>query len=285
MFAIAEEWTRALKSMTHKSVDSGPQQLDVFHYPIEHGAPELSSFAFWAPASDEEAHSAANRQETAVEAQSAVNLEERIANEARRAFEAGHQKGMSDGRQRERDEQAAALRSAEQQRMQQASELVTNFAQARANYLTAIEEQVVKLALAVAARILRREAQMDPLLLTGAVRVALGHLAASTEVVLKVPPKELELWKETMVHLPGKIQKPQVVAGEGMRPGDCGLETAVGSVDLGLRAQLAEIDQGFFDRVGRESSSAGPRLSLEKTEPEDRACEPAGPSRRAEDRS
>ncbi len=36
----------------------------------------------------------------------------------------------------------------------------------------------MKLALAVAARILRREAQMDPLLLTGAVRVALGQLAA-----------------------------------------------------------------------------------------------------------
>jgi flagellar assembly protein FliH len=280
-----------LKSTTQESIDSGPQQapqqIDVFHYPIERGVPELSSFALWAPSlpSDDGARSAANQQETAVEAQSAVDLEERIANEARRAFEAGHQKGMHDGRQRERDEQAVALKSAEQRRMQQASELITNFAQARANYLTAIEEQVVKLALAVAARILRREAQMDPLLLTGAVRVALGQLATSTEVVLKVPPKELELWKETMVHLPGKIQKPSVIAGEGMRLGDCGLETAVGSVDLGLRAQLAEIDQGFFDRVGHESSSARPTLSLEKTEPDDRACGPEGRSCKPEGRS
>jgi len=39
----------------------------------------------------------------------------------------------------------------------------------------AVEHEVVKLALAVAARILRREAQMDPLLLTGAVRVALDN--------------------------------------------------------------------------------------------------------------
>ena len=38
---------------------------------------------------------------------------------------------------------------------------------------------MVKLALAIAARILRREAQTDPLLLTGAVRVALGQLAAT----------------------------------------------------------------------------------------------------------
>ena len=49
--------------------------------------------------------------------------------------------------------------------------------QERDRYLHAVEHEVVKLALAVAARILRREAQMDPLLLTGAVRVALGQLS------------------------------------------------------------------------------------------------------------
>ena len=59
--------------------------------------------------------------------------------------------------------------------------------QERDRYLHAVEHEVVELALAVAARILRREAQMDPLLLTGAVRVALGQLSGSTEVRLRVP--------------------------------------------------------------------------------------------------
>jgi flagellar assembly protein FliH len=54
----------------------------------------------------------------------------------------------------------------------------------------------------VAARILRREAQMDPLLLTGAVRVALGQLSGSTEVRLRVPPAELDLWTEAIALLP-----------------------------------------------------------------------------------
>jgi flagellar assembly protein FliH len=44
--------------------------------------------------------------------------------------------------------------------------------------------------------------------------------------------------------------KPAVIAGEGMRLGDCAIETELGSVDLGIRAQLGEIERGFFDRAG-----------------------------------
>jgi flagellar assembly protein FliH len=113
---------------------------------------------------------------------------------------------------------------------------------------------VVKLALAVAARILRREAQMDPLLLTGAVRVALGQLAGVSEVRLRVPAPEADLWKETIALVPHLAMKPAVVAGEGMRLGDCVIESQVGTVDLGVRSQLGEIERGFFDRPNSASA-------------------------------
>ena len=114
----------------------------------------------------------------------------------------------------------------------------------------------MELALAVAARILRREAQMDPLLLTGAVRVALGQLSNSTEVQLRVPAQELDLWTEAIAHVPNLSVKPTVVAGEGMRLGDCALKTKLGSVDLGIRTQLGEIERGFFDRARKSSEAA-----------------------------
>ena len=73
-----------------------------------------------------------------------------------------------------------ALTAVEEARhKQQLAALVAHFASERDRFLHVVEQEVVKLALAIAARILRREAQMDPLLLTGAVRVALGQLAAS----------------------------------------------------------------------------------------------------------
>jgi flagellar assembly protein FliH len=177
-------------------------------------------------------------------------MDARLAEENRRGFEAGREKGRQEGRQAEREAQAAAHAAAEERRMRHAAELVDSLTQERDRYLHAVEHEVVKLALAVAARILRREAQMDPLLLTGAVRVALGQLSASTQVRLRVPPSELDLWNEAIAMLPNLAVKPAVVSGEGMRLGDCKIEAELGTVDLGIRAQLGEIERGFFDRAG-----------------------------------
>ena len=150
----------------------------------------------------------------------------------------------------------AAEKAAEALRLRQRAELIENFAQERDRYLHAVEKEVVKLALAVAARILRREAQMDPLLLTGAVRVALGQLAGSTEVRLRVPAEDLALWTESIALIPNLAVKPTVISGEGMRLGECAVETSMGSVDLGVRSQLGEIERGFFDRAGATGSTS-----------------------------
>ncbi len=181
-------------------------------------------------------------------------LERRVAEESRRAFEAGRACGVEEGRRAEREGSAATATAAAERGRRQAAELAAGLACDRDRFLGQIEQEVVRLALAVAARILRREAQMDPLLLTGAVRVALGQLASATEVRLRVPAGEAELWQETMALLPNLGVRPQVVADAGMALGDCAIESEVGSVDLGVRAQLSEIERGFFDRAG---SAAG----------------------------
>lgn len=177
--------------------------------------------------------------------------EQEIAEEVKRGFDAGRQQGIQEGRQAEREALAATRSADEKRRAEQVTGLVQRFAEDREQYLRAVEHEVVTLALGVAARILRREAQMDPLLLTGAVRVALGQLSNSTEVLLRVPAAELDLWREAIAHLPNLTVKPTVQAGDGMRTGDCVIETTVGSVDIGIRTQLSEIERGFFDRAGQ----------------------------------
>lgn len=187
-----------------------------------------------------------------------ADFDKRVAEETRKSFEAGRERGRQEGRQAEHEAQAAALTGAADQRTRQAAEMIEGFAQERDRFLHSVEHEVVELAVAVAARILRREAQMDPLLLTGAVRVALGQLSGSTQVKLRVPPAELDLWTEAMALLPNLALKPTVVAGEGMRLGDCVFETELGSVDLGIRSQLGEIERGFFDRAGGPRAQPAP---------------------------
>ena len=244
---------------TGTAIESGVSgRIEVFEYPADPGAPAMPTWNDWAiqtvGGTPEEAPQ--NRTEMAKEAGARTEFEQRLATETRRSFEAGREQGRIEGRQAEHGAQAAAQAAAEQQRTRQAAELIESFAAERDRYLQAVEHEVVELALAVAARILRREAQMDPLLLTGAVRVALGQLSGSTQVRLRVPPAELGLWSETVALFPRLRVKPVVLAGEGMRLGDCTIETELGSVDLGIRAQLGEIERGFFDRAGGRRAGA-----------------------------
>jgi flagellar assembly protein FliH len=228
-------------------------QFEVFQYPAGTDASSLPVWEGWGTGeavSGGAAHPAYDHGRAAAEAALRGEFDKRLAEETRRSFEAGRERGRQEGRQAEREAQAAALAAAAEQRARQAAELMESFARERDRFLHAVEHEVVELALAVAARILRREAQMDPLLLTGAVRVALGQLSGSTRVRLRVPPSELDLWSETIALLPNLALKPAVLAGEGMRLGDCVIETEVGSVDLGIRTQLGEIERGFFDRAG-----------------------------------
>ena len=174
----------------------------------------------------------------------------KLEEHARRGFEEGRERGRQEGRAAEREVYAAERN----ERAAQLGRLTQAFAAERDHYMNSVEQEVVKLALAVAARVLRREAQMDPLLLLGAVRVALGQLAAATQIRLRVPPADVAMWTEAVALLPGSGPRPQVVAGEGMRLGDCAVETEMGSVDLGVRAQLGEIERGFFDRAARAAA-------------------------------
>jgi flagellar biosynthesis/type III secretory pathway protein FliH len=233
--------------------------FEVFQYPSVPGAPPLSVYEGWedvsASGSDDPALAARDRGRAAVEAAMRTEFDRLLGEETRKAFDAGREKGRVEGRSAEREGQAAALGAAAQLRTRQAADLVDGFAVERDRFLKAVEQEVVDLALAVATRILRREAQMDPLLLTGAVRVALGQLSSSTQVKLRVPPGELDMWTEAMALLPNLAVKPTVLAGEGMRLGDCLVETELGTVDLGIRSQLGEIERGFFDRAGTSRAS------------------------------
>lgn len=119
------------------------------------------------------------------------------------------------------------------------------FARERVKYFAGVEAEVVKLSLAIAARVLHREAQVDPLLLTAAVRVALEKVAEDSAVVLRVPAEDVERWRGVVA---GESESAvRLVGDEKLAAGECVLDTSVGRVELGVGAQLAEVERGFFD--------------------------------------
>ena len=219
--------------------------IELFDYAESADAPFVPSWSGWEAAPDT---AEADQRIAGNEEAGTAEWNRRIAEESRLSFEAGRARGVEEGRAAERAASAASRSKAREEQIRQAADLVAGFEGDRGHYFQAIEQEVVKLALAVAARILRREAQTDPLLLLGAVRVALGQISASTEVSIRVPAEDLDLWTEAIALLPNLKTKPQVIAGEGIRLGECVLETKLGHAELSVSHQLAEIECSVLEK-------------------------------------
>jgi flagellar biosynthesis/type III secretory pathway protein FliH len=239
----------------------GAYQVEGFLYKGDSGepAPEWTLWADYSESASRQAEEGQSQDQPAP-----VDFEVLLAEEKRQAFELGRQQG----RQEERAAQGQALAAAEEQRRMQAVNLVERFAAERNQYFQAVEREVVRLALRIAARILRREAQIDPLLLLAVVRVALGQLAENTETRIAVPEAELAAWTQALQQASDCAVKPALVGESGMRCGDCRIESVLGAVDLSLRAQLQEIENGFFDGDGeRPQALSRPERETPETEP------------------
>jgi flagellar assembly protein FliH len=124
------------------------------------------------------------------------------------------------------------------------------FLDERKNYFSRVESDVVHLALAIAAKILHREAQVDPMLVAALVRVAVDKLHDGSSVSVRISPARAGKWREYLAN-PLNGSTVSVVEDAHLGPDDCILETDLGSANFSIDAQLKEVEQGFFDLLAQ----------------------------------
>jgi len=147
-----------------------------------------------------------------------------------------------------------AQQSFEQQLTTQRAQVVEAtraFAQKTNDYFSRAEIELVHLSLAIAAKILHREAQVDRMLVAALVKVAMEKLQHGTTAFIRVHPEEVADWNRCFEgNSTGEI-RVEVKADLSVATHDCILETELGTTQLGLDAQLKEIEQGFFDLLAQ----------------------------------
>jgi len=163
-----------------------------------------------------------------------------------------YEKGLSEGEARARGAFEKALAEARSQ----ISVALRQFTVQRETYFERVEADVVQLALSIARKILHRESQIDPLLLTGVVRVALEGVNRDTQVRLRAHPDEVRFWRDYFTQAEDIRPIPDLIGDPSLSAGHCVLETELGSTHISFETQLKEIEQGFLDLLGQR-----PRVS------------------------
>jgi flagellar assembly protein FliH len=114
------------------------------------------------------------------------------------------------------------------------------------------EEDLVRLAVAIARRILRRELTADPGAILGIVKAALDRVDAREVFRIRVHPDDAPLIRSSLQarNLPDKAE---VVAESGLERGGVIVETSRGNLDAAIESQLKEIERGLTDLARRSA--------------------------------
>jgi len=112
------------------------------------------------------------------------------------------------------------------------------------------EQDVVRLSIALAKRILRRELTIDPEALLGLVKVALERVDLRETHRIRVRAEDVALVKGYLERI-GSPQRVEVLADNTLERGGAVFETERGNLDASVETQLEEIVRGFADRLAR----------------------------------
>jgi flagellar assembly protein FliH len=132
---------------------------------------------------------------------------------------------------------------------------VAKFEEERDKYFGQVEAEIVQLSLAIAAKILHREAQVDQMLVASLVRVAMENMREGSNVTIRIAPNKGESWKRYFASV-SCATRVEVVEDAELNDQDCIVETELGSANFSLEKQLKEVEQGFFDLLAVRPTSA-----------------------------
>jgi len=127
---------------------------------------------------------------------------------------------------------------------------IEDIATVKHRYLAESEEQLVRLAVAIARRILYREIQVDTEALFGLIHAATqrAELRELNRILLNPKDHQALLPHLERLQLPPRVE---ILSDNALERGALLLESTSGVLDASIQAQLDEVERGFIDLLGR----------------------------------
>ncbi|REK15921.1 MAG: hypothetical protein DWQ37_08910 [Planctomycetota bacterium] len=125
-------------------------------------------------------------------------------------------------------------------------EAIEEIQAAKAQWLAHWERAALNVAMAIAGRVVRREAAKSPDVTLDLVREALELAAGRAHVQLRLHPEDLATLGPHLDRLSvelGRMAAPEVIADQAISRGGCRVDTQHGAIDQQFEAQLARIEQ------------------------------------------
>ncbi len=137
--------------------------------------------------------------------------------------------------------------------MRRYSEAILAVGKLRSQLYAQVEREVVKLAVAVARKIVHREVRLDQEIIQTLVKVALSHVAEKSAVTVHLHPLDYSYLLEHKAELSAGGDEGQdivLLADKSIDRGGCLIETSCGDIDARIEEEFREIERSFFEGAG-----------------------------------
>lgn len=138
--------------------------------------------------------------------------------------------------------------------------MLSGFARQRRDFLTELQPYVVRIAVEVARRIVRRELRTDPGMVTRTVGAALEQVATASEARVRVHPLDAQVLQESIreiVPAPDEAAALKIVPDGSIERGGCVVESDRGIVDARLQTQFEEMQSRLLDSLEATRAQGG----------------------------
>jgi len=175
-------------------------------------------------------------------AEATAAIEQQAEQRVREARAAGLREGEAAGKKRAAAELEPVL--------ERLARSIEEMAGLRGQMRREVEADMLRLALEIARRVLRREMAVDPDAMRGVVLAALEKMQGQDVSRVRVHPSHAPLVAE-LLRKGGSAQSVEVIADASREPGTAIFETERGNLDASVDAQLREIERGLTDCLRR----------------------------------
>lgn len=156
---------------------------------------------------------------------------------SKQGFEQGQKQGFEAGQKKGYEESQHLL----QKQLAELNRLLESLAEPFKHLDEEVETELVKLVIAIASQIIRREIKLDPGQIVGVIREAVGVLPLATQkITLNLHPEDADLVRSVLKldenPPPWRLQDNPLITRGG-----CTVETDVSTVDATLEKRLAAV--------------------------------------------
>lgn len=216
--------------------------------------PTMTPFRFINVEQQAEALLAAARARAAELLRQAIHEAEKLREQARAEGAAvgrqeGLRQGLEEGRARGLSEERSKAEAALPETARTLAALAGAFADERRALHLAAERDLLRLACAVAARVVKAEIARDPGAVRRNVEAAVALAAGRRRLVLRVHPGDADTLRTYLPALQKAftdVEGLELAADPAVARGGCRVESVVGDVDAQIETQLAQIETALL---------------------------------------